>query len=224
MSMSIPETMDGHSTKYNSLPENNSFVFQSEIVAIRGMLPESVERIGLTVGSDADLYDAALGLNGGIERFLQLPGNETDRGNEIREDEIDRPQYSDMQFDFILMILPVLSHENLFITMKEAYRILKADGSLLVGFMDRDHLNGRPHTSQENARSLYKQPTQPAAYKVEKIINELIKAGFRDLEFKQTLFGNPDRVISIQQPRNGYGKGSFVVIGASKKIRSKQSL
>jgi hypothetical protein len=49
---------------------------------------------------------------------------------------------------------------------------------------------------------------------VKRVIEE---AGFKNLEFNQTLFGDMDTIKEVQLPKPGYGEGSFVIVKAIKK-------
>jgi len=49
-------------------------------------------------------------------------------------------------------------------------------------------------------------------YTVSKIEKQLKKAGFKNLEFVQTLFRDLDKIESIERPLPGHGKGSYVLI------------
>ncbi|HEX8039775.1 MAG TPA: hypothetical protein VF490_11520, partial [Chryseosolibacter sp.] len=54
-------------------------------------------------------------------------------------------------------------------------------------------------------------------YTVDKVMNELTKAGFRHFNFCQTLFKPLKEITEVEPAKPGYGKGSFVVIQARKK-------
>ena len=45
----------------------------------------------------------------------------------------------------------------------------------------------------------------------------LKEAGFKNLVFNQTLFGELDEISQVQLPKSGFGEGSFVVVKADKK-------
>lgn len=46
----------------------------------------------------------------------------------------------------------------------------------------------------------------------------LKKAGFANLQIIQTLFGELEEINEVQDSRQGYGEGSFVVVKAVKKL------
>jgi hypothetical protein len=54
-------------------------------------------------------------------------------------------------------------------------------------------------------------------YSVAHLTKMLKEAGFKDLEYVQTLFGTLDDIKRVQLPKQGYGEGSFVVAKAAKR-------
>jgi ubiquinone/menaquinone biosynthesis C-methylase UbiE len=120
-----------------------------------------------------------------------------------------------MRFDFAVMLFCISYFNSLSAAFKEAYRVLKSDGSLIVGFIDKESTIGKQYEARKADSLFYK---QARFYSVEKVVNELAQAGFRHLEFRQTLFGELDSIQTDQPSKEGYGEGSFVVIQASKKF------
>jgi len=45
-------------------------------------------------------------------------------------------------------------------------------------------------------------------------VNLLRKAGFKRIFCYQTISGMPDKMVSVEKPEKGFGKGGFVVISA----------
>ena len=52
---------------------------------------------------------------------------------------------------------------------------------------------------------------------IKAVLGAVEKAGFKNLEFNQTLFGTLDSIKDIQLPKPGFGEGAFVVVRATKK-------
>jgi ubiquinone/menaquinone biosynthesis C-methylase UbiE len=121
--------------------------------------------------------------------------------------------YRALQFDFVLMNSCVSYFENLSKALKEAYRVLKRTGTLIVGFVDKNSKIGRYYQRKKSESIFYKHAT---FYSVNKIKKELKKAGFKELQFCQTLFHDLDKIKSTEIPSEGYGRGSFVIIKAIK--------
>ncbi len=84
----------------------------------------------------------------------------------------------------------------------------------MVAFLDKDQVIAQAYEAKKATSHFYKHAT---FYTVQRISNLLKSTGFKDLEYTQTLFGNLDDIVELQDPQEGYGKGSFVVIKALKK-------
>lgn len=96
---------------------------------------------------------------------------------------------------------------------KEANRVLKRGGCLVIGFIDKNSLIGKAYEAKREESIFYK---QASFYTPEKITIELKDAGFANLQFSQTLFEGLDEIKKFEPAIPGYGKGSFVVVKAEK--------
>jgi hypothetical protein len=97
--------------------------------------------------------------------------------------------------------------------LREAYRVLKPGGKLVVGFIDRESLLGRHYLSRQLESVFYRDATFYSARDVEALV---VDAGFAELSWVQTLFKAPGQTKEIEETRPGYGEGSFVVVRAAR--------
>jgi hypothetical protein len=44
----------------------------------------------------------------------------------------------------------------------------------------------------------------------------LNQTGFKNFDFRQTIFNTADKIKKLEQAKKGYGEGSFIVIKAQK--------
>jgi ubiquinone/menaquinone biosynthesis C-methylase UbiE len=100
---------------------------------------------------------------------------------------------------------------------KEAFRVLKKDGSLIVGFLDKNSPIGKEYELHKPDSLFYKQAN---FYSVEKVQSELKAAGFRHFESVQTLFRPVEEITEVEHAKPGFGEGSFIVIRADKKPKT----
>lgn len=195
---------------YEAYPE----VYQSEILAIKEQLQKLPENIrGIEVGLGTGRFAQPLGIKEGIEPSEEMAIKATKRGVEVVKGVAESLPYSDLQFDFVLFVT-ICHLDNIDIAIKQAHRVLKHKGSIIIGFLDKDQSIAKQYKEKKHRSMFFR---HARFYNVKHIKELLEAAGFRNLEFNQTLFGDLDEIKEVQRPKPGYGEGSFVVVKADKK-------
>jgi len=91
----------------------------------------------------------------------------------------------------------------------EVHRILIPKGVILLGVIDKNTVLRKKYEMEKSENKFYRD----AHFYSPQEIAELIKqAGFHHFSYLQTL--TKSKVIEIEQPQQGFGKGSFVVMKA----------
>ena len=85
---------------------------------------------------------------------------------------------------------------------------------MLIGFLDKDRSIAQQYIEKRHRSTFF---AKANFYTVDRIQTLLKEAGFKNLEFNQTLFGDLDEIEEIQIPKPGFGEGSFLVVKATKK-------
>jgi len=111
------------------------------------------------------------------------------------------------------MITTVCFLDDVETAFGEAYRVLKPDGCLMIGFIDKDNPLGKLYQRRKEDSLFYRVAT---FYSVNKVILFLKKVGFKNFNFTQTIFHNLAEIRNVEPLKEGYGEGSFVVIKAAK--------
>lgn len=202
-----------HVAEYEEWFDKYSFVFQSEVEAIRDFLPVGDNIRGIEVALGTGRFSRELGIKEGIEPSENMRALALERGIEVLAGEAEHLPYKDRSFDFVLMAFCISYFENLPLAFKEAWRVLKEGGSLIVGFIDKNSIIGKFYQQRRPESVFYKQAN---FYSTKKIISQLNATGFTKLEFSQTLFHRLDNTTAFEPAKNGYGEGSFIVIKAIK--------
>ncbi len=203
-----------HVAEYEDWYERYPFVFQSEVEAIRELLPVGEHIYGIEVALGTGRFSEALGIKEGVEPAGNMRALAVKRGVDVMDAEAEALPYKDNKYDFVLMVFCVSYFDDLHESFKEAHRVLKNGGSLIVGFIEKDSIIGKFYEARKPQSVFYKDAN---FYSVERIISELKRAGFRELSFSQTLFHNLDDIKKPEPSMPGYGKGSFVIIKSLKK-------
>ena len=197
--------------RYEDWFERNKFVYESELRAIRELLPENGEGVEIGVGSGR--FAAPLGIKVGIEPSSRMRKIAQQRGLEIINAVAESLPFGNLQFDFALMVTTICFIDNIRAGFREAYRVLKSAGSLIIGFIDKDSVIGKSYQQHKNESVFYKVAT---FYSVDEVVSQLKKASFKDFNFIQTIFHDLAEIRDVEPIKKGYGEGSFVVIKAMK--------
>lgn len=203
-----------HVAEYEAWFEKFPFVFQSEVAAIKEMLPVGENLRGLEVGTGTGHFADALGIGEAVEPADNMRMKAIKKGINVKDAEAEHLPYANDSFDYVLMAFCISYFKSIQFAFKEARRVLKPGGALIVGFLDRDSLIGREYEARKQYSIFYK---EAMFYPPERIINELKMAGFRNFSFVQSLFASLTEIKQTEKPKNGFGEGSFVVIKTVKK-------
>lgn len=205
---------DQYPLEYDKWFDEHPHVFQSEVLALKEQLSRLPENIsGIEVGLGTGRFSQALGIREGIEPSEEIRNLALKRGIETMDARAESLPYSDMHFDFVLLVT-VSFLEDLPRVFQEAARVLKPGGSVLVGMIPADSEIGTQYQEKKGQSRFYK---HAVFYTVPRVSELMTQAGFKDLEFVQTLSGKLEDIQETEAPREGWGEGSFVVIKAIKK-------
>jgi ubiquinone/menaquinone biosynthesis C-methylase UbiE len=207
-------SFDDHVTEYEDWYEQYPWVFKSEVEALREMLPEGEKLTGIEVGAGTGRFSEALGIKEGVEPSPNMRAKAVNRGIEMMDGVAESLPFGDHRFDFVLMNFCISYFDELYLPFREAHRVLKSDGALVVGFIDKDSIIGRYYEAHKPESTFYRHAN---FYSVHKVLNELTRAKLKHTSICQTLFNSLDQIKEFQAAKPGFGEGSFVVIKATKK-------
>lgn len=204
------KNVEAYEAWYEKFPE----VYLSEVTALKEQLLKLPENIkGVEIGLGTGRFAQPLGIKEGIEPSEEMAKKAMKRGIEIIEGTAENLPYGDLRFDFLLFV--TICHLNdIKEALGEAHRVLKNGGAIIIGFLDKDRSIANEYIEKRHRSTFFRQAT---FYTVDHIKKLLKEAGFKDMEFNQTLFGDLDEIKEVQMPKQGFGEGSFVVVKATKK-------
>ncbi|MDF2159148.1 class I SAM-dependent methyltransferase [Algoriphagus sp. CAU 1675] len=211
--MTAISPFETHVEEYEAWFEKYPYAYQTEINAIRSQMQELPEDlIGIEVGLGTGRYAMELGIKEGVEPSENMRIVALDRGIEVMDAKAESLPYKDISFDFVLFVT-ICHLDDIHRALKEAYRVLKPGGSLIIGFIDRHSQVGQLYEKNKKRSTFYR---QAHFYSVEDVKELLKEARFKEPVFTQTIFGEIENIKMVQIPREGFGEGSFVVVRACK--------
>jgi len=203
------EPFEKQSDRYDAWFEKNRDVYHAEIEAIRQMIPFP-EAWGVEVGVGSGKFAGPLGIKIGVEPAESMAAKAEKLGIHVFRDVAEELPFSDAEFDFVLMVTTICFVEDILQSFREAFRVLKPRGCIIVGFVDKESELGKQYLDRRDTSVFYK---EAIFFSSREVSDYLIHAGFGDLTFRQTLIpGEPQGMI-----RDGSGNGAFVVIRGVKK-------
>jgi len=202
---------DKYPDRYENWFYKNKYVYQSEINAIRDVLPDFKD--GFEIGVGSGRFAEPLGIKFGIEPSHSMREIAESKGIKVADGVAEDLPYKNSSFDLALMITTICFLDDVRKAFFEVYRVLKVDGFFINGFVDKNSRVGKLYQRNKKENVFYKIAD---FFSVKEVINILKETGFKNFEFRQTIFRTLNRITRVEKVKEGYGKGSFVVIRVQK--------
>jgi len=203
------ESFEKYSKEYDEWFIRNKNIYLAELNAIKSFIPSG--KSGVEIGVGSGRFALPLGIKVGVEPSKKMAEISRNRGIQVYEAVAEKLPFNDNNFDFVLMVTTICFVDDLAKSFQEAYRILKNEGFIVIGFVDKESKLGKQYQLKKEESKFYRNAT---FYSVKETISLLREANFTDIVIKQTVFSGQTDKIDLAE--NGYGVGSFVIIKAIK--------
>jgi ubiquinone/menaquinone biosynthesis C-methylase UbiE len=209
--MARTRSFDEHLEQYEGWFSANKLAYESEVLALQQMIPPGTDSVEIGVGSG--LFAIPLGITIGVEPSVAMRHRAQERGMTVYDGVAEALPLDDESFDVALMVTTICFVDDILASFREAQRILRPGGALVVGFVDADSPIGQLYQQYKDEDVFYRDATFYSTPQVEEALEQ---TGFQNIQWTQTLFLALDQITAVEQPRGGYGEGSFVVARAYK--------
>lgn len=206
--MLMSTAFDEQAIEYDAWFEKHPDLYLAELEVIRSFIP--VNGGGIEIGVGSGRFAVPLGLPIGVEPAPRMAELARQRGIDVLEAVAEALPFADATFDFAIMVAVVCFLNDVGLAFREACRILKPNGTLVIGFIDRESELGYYYSQKKEQSRFYR---DASFYSVSELVGLLTKAGFLDFAYRQTLFPEETTNLTVKE---GYGRGGFVVIQAHK--------
>ncbi len=193
--------------RYEVWFEENNYVYESELRAVRQLLPKDGK--GLEIGVGSGRFAAPLGIKVGIDPSAKMRSIAQSRGIQTFDGVAESLPFKDAEFDFALMVTTVCFLDDIDTAFAEAFRVIKPGGYFVIGFIDKDSPIGKIYQIHKDENPFYRVAD---FYSVKEVTDHLKQTGFYNFSYRQTVFRKLSEVKKVEPIREGYGEGSFVVI------------
>ncbi len=199
---------DSHANvqNYESWFKKNSAAFESEVSAVKELLPAGV---GFEVGIGTGLFAEKLGIRMGNDPSEEMLKIARQRGRLVYHCKGDTLPFHDGYFDYMLMVTTICFLDEPLAVLRECRRVTRSGGAIIVAFVDSESPIGKTYRDRASRSLFYKDAT---FYSVNDVKRMLTETGYAIDAVRQTLFGPLGSISSIQASRDGSGEGSFVVM------------
>lgn len=200
---------DHYALEYDLWFDEHPLVYSLELSAIKELLPQ--RGVGIEVGAGTGRFAQPLGISLAVEPSEAMREIAVIRGVNIIDGVAESLPFKNDSYDFVLMVTTVCFLKQPELAFKEAHRVLKTDGCIVIGIIDRESRLGKKYTENQRSSKFYK---DAHFYSAQEIQQKLLKSGFKMIQSVQAIL--PGDNIKGTKVKSGYGEGSFVVIKAVK--------
>jgi len=162
---------DIFTNEYEKWFEENELIFQSELLALKQVVPNNKKGVEIGVGSG--LFAERLNIKFGIDPSDKMLEIAKRRNIIVNKGTAEHLPYENNDFDFALFVTSICFIENPAKAINETFRILKNPGDIIIAIIDKDSSLGQILEKDKNDSKFYK---YAKFFSVKEII-ELIEVG-----------------------------------------------
>ena len=206
---------DKHAREYDQWFETHTYAYESEVAAVRSLLPRSGK--GLEVGVGTGRFASRVGIKVGVEPAQAMASIARQRGIEVYEARAEALPFADASFDSVLTVTTICFFSDPLQALWEMRRVLKPQGHIVIGMIDKDSPLGKSYEAKKGKSTCYR---YAHFHSVTQVINWLMQSGFDAIKTCQTIFKLPKEMTAVEPAKDGYGEGGFVVVAAQKEVKT----
>ena len=168
---------------------------------------------GIEMGVGTGRFAVPLGIRWGMDPSIRMVKMAKARGLQVVASRAEALPFKNCRFDLVLFVTTICFLNDVGMALGEAYRALRGGGIILIGMFDRNSPLGSTFI-RENQGSIFFRKAR--FYSVESVGSLMRQVGFKEFEFRQTIFRPTNETEQAIPVEEGYGRGLFVVIKANK--------
>lgn len=200
-----------HHRRYDEWFARHEVAYLSELLALRALLPWRGR--GLEIGVGTARFAAPLGVEFGIDPASEMLGYARSRGVRVAAATAEALPFAPGTFDYALVVTTICFVDDATAMLREAARVLRPEGALVIGLIDRESALGRDYVAHQAEDVFYRAARFFSAVEVARL---LAQTGFGDATWLQTLSSPITGMREVEPATEGTGRGAFVAVRAGR--------
>lgn len=209
--MNEASAFDRLAEQYDQWFDRHEQEYLLELDAVRMVLPG--EGRGIEVGAGSGRFTGPLNIDLGIEPAEGMRRIASGRGVHLVDGEAESLPVDDHSCDFVLFVTTICYLDQPEAALKEAYRVLRSGGVVLIGMIDKNSRLGKAYSTEGNQNPFY---AEAELTSVPEMQGMLARVGFVNSDCVQAVLPGDDDPEDKPPIRAGCGVGSFTVLRAQK--------
>jgi SAM-dependent methyltransferase len=194
--------------EYDEWFERNPWAYRSELAALAKVVPEGR---GVDIGSGTGRFSSPFNIYVGVDPSMPMLRLAGGKGLRIVQGRAESLPFRDGAFDFALMVTVLCFVNDRLAALREAVRVVRRGGSILVGILDRDSPLGRRYEAGAEGSRFYRDARFLSAAEAFDLLEQ---AGCTVESTFHTIFSDPRGLKAPEPVLEGHGNGLFTVISA----------
>jgi ubiquinone/menaquinone biosynthesis C-methylase UbiE len=198
--------------EYDAWFDRNATAYESELLAVRAVLPPPGDWVEIGVGSGR--FASKLGIPVGVEPADGIASLARDRGIRVLKGAAESLPLVDASVDAAFLITTLCFINDITLTFGEVARILRSGGHAIVAFLPSDSGFGALYCEHASEDPFFRRAT---LHTKKQVFDAIGGAGLHIERTVQTLTGDPAHANErVEPPTDGHERGSFIVVLAVK--------
>ena len=217
MEYSYTSPFDSLASAYDAwFEEEGKLIFDIEVSAFKEVSP-LLAKPWLEIGVGSGRFAQALGIKVGIDPSVKLLDMAKRRGITVFLARGEEQVFNKETFGTVFLIVTLCFVDSPSDVLREAHRILKLGGKVVLGLVLRESPWGKFYQGRkQEGHRFYKYATFYSCQEVERL---LIDSGFTIEKIVSTLFQKPGEVSEVEASAEGFsGEAGFTIIVAKKDL------
>lgn len=203
------QAFEEYALEYDSWYLEHSSIFESEARAIEAL---GVSGLGLELGVGSGVFASRLGASIGIDPSLNMLFIAKQRRVTVLRTVGEHLPFRNEVFDYVLIVNTLCFLEEPSVAIKEAHRVLKNNGGMILCDVPKDSSWGR--FIEEKGKAGHRFYSHAKLYTIVDISHVLEDAGFRAVDAKGTLSFNPREQERVEEPESDIEGKGFICLRA----------